>query len=100
MSVRDRTTLGIFGRAPNAGVHELFPQADLKVAPAKTRRRRPPAGNQVEALAPGQDTIDVIYRDKLTQQVQVERGQQPVYRPADRAPQRRRSMPARPCRTR
>jgi len=76
MSVGDNTALQIFGRAPTAGTHEMFDQAELRVAPAK-QGVVATAGNQVRALAPGQDAIDVAYRDKLRQQVQVSVGNNP-----------------------
>ncbi|MGD0898096.1 MAG: hypothetical protein ABR915_09700, partial [Thermoguttaceae bacterium] len=70
MSVNDRMTLGIFGRAPTAGIHEMFPQVDLKVAPARQGVVAVLGGNEIQAVGPGQDTIDVDYRGKLRQQVQ------------------------------
>jgi hypothetical protein len=81
MSVGDNTALQIFGQAPTAGAHEMFdqsvlPASELRVAPLK-QGVVATAGHQVQALAPGQDAIDVAYRDKLRKQVPVTVGNNP-----------------------
>ena len=94
MSVGDKTALQIFGQAPTAGSHEMFDQAELRVAPAK-QGIVATAGNQVRALAPGQDAIEVAYRDKLRKQVQVSVGNNP-YTDLRIEPPSQRSTPATP----
>ncbi len=63
--------LQIFGRAARSGAKEMFPQADLKVAPQKGGTVEVIGGEDVQAKAIGTDTIDVAWRDKLKIAVQV-----------------------------
>jgi hypothetical protein len=65
MAAGDHAHLRVFGRAPTSGLKEMFPQSDLKVAPRKTDTVDVVGGEDVQAKAIGEDTIDVAWRDKL-----------------------------------
>ena len=65
MAAGDHQHLRIFGRAATSGCKEMFPQPDLKVAPRKTDTVDVIGGEDVQAKAVGEDTIDVSWRDKL-----------------------------------
>ena len=65
MAAGDHQHLQVFGRAATSGLKEMFPQPDLKVAPQKGGTVDVIGGEDVQAKAIGEDTIDVSWRDKL-----------------------------------
>ncbi|MGO9109380.1 MAG: Ig domain-containing protein [Thermoguttaceae bacterium] len=65
MASGDHQHLQLFGRAVTSGLKEMFPQTDLKVAPQKFTTVDVIGGEDVQAKAIGDDTIDVSWRDKI-----------------------------------
>jgi len=65
MAVGDHQHLRVFGRAATSGLKEMFPQHDLKAAPEKGNAVEVVGGEDVQAKAVGEETIDVSWRDKL-----------------------------------
>ncbi len=65
MAAGDHQHLRVFGRAATSGLKEMFPQTDLKVAPRKFTTVDVIGGEDVQAKAVGEDTIDISWRDKL-----------------------------------
>lgn len=61
----DHAHLRILGRAITTGLKEMFPQPDLKVAPRKGGTVDVVGGEDVQAKAVGEDTIDVAWRGRL-----------------------------------
>jgi hypothetical protein len=64
MAAGDHLHLQVFGRAATSGLKELFPQTDLTVV-AEKGTVDVIGGQDVQAKAIGDDTIDVAWRNKL-----------------------------------
>ena len=65
MAAGDHAHLQVFGQAATSGLKEMFPQTDLKVVPQKGGTVDVIGGEDVQAKAIGEDTIDVAWRDNL-----------------------------------
>ena len=71
MAAGDHRHLQVFGQAATSGLKEMFPQSDLKVAPQKGGTVDVIGGEDVQAKAIGDDTIDVSWQNKLKLEVPV-----------------------------
>ena len=72
LEVGDTTRLPVIGKAA-CGIHELFPQADLKLSaggqnPAAIAL---PGGTWIKGVAVGEATVEMSWRDKIKGQVTV-----------------------------